>query len=222
MRKIFLFIILGVIAMSVIVGIGISLKPLEQRTSFLSELGRKIPLKKGVSTVFEALTRVKVPSLPQKITQRPWKEDLFLTRLLVRYLNNYPRDWEYIGKILTAYQEIKKGRIVIRECCPQKDLGPKKGVSSDILSCKFPGYYKKEFENVFKNRVRENWDNSGNWTNDWEQINDATSYAPSLLYKCAEREKNPELKRRANKTVDYEISLIDKIIYGRGEQMRFL
>lgn len=89
-------------------------------------------------------------------------------------------------------------------------------------SCELPfPFYAEEFEHVFENMVNKNWDESGNWRNDWGAVDDATSFAPPVLYRCAQKHRDEELKRRADRTVEYEIRLIDKII-GGDRNMRII
>jgi hypothetical protein len=83
------------------------------------------------------------------------------------------------------------------------------------------GQYRYLRDNVFDKLNREDWSDDGNWKNDWQAVNDATAFAPSVLYLCARGTSNEnatELKRRADKTIDYEIALVDEVInnFSRG------
>ncbi|MHA1873310.1 MAG: AGE family epimerase/isomerase, partial [Candidatus Heimdallarchaeaceae archaeon] len=147
----------------------------------------------------------------EKIITQIKKEDPELIALFLNYLNDRPNDAKGIEKVIKAFQQIESQSLSGSEHSHLVISG--KGFTSEKLSCDLPyPFYSKQFKKVFENIVNNDWSETGNWENDWEAVNDAGSFAPFILYKCADKHQNKELERRANKTIDYEISVIDEIL----------
>lgn len=69
------------------------------------------------------------------------------------------------------------------------------------------------FDPIFLRLNRDFWNESGDWLSD---IHDATSFASFILYKIGQEWRNQEYINRANKTVEWEVQLVDQVL----EQIR--
>jgi len=148
------------------------------------------------------------------ILQKIKQKDPSLYSLIISYLNQWPDLIKQIPPIIWTYQNAGS----LPTCPNHGCFSPSSpGPLSLAQSCGLPAFYPDQFNQVFEKRTQYNWDESGNWTGDWEEVNDATAFGPALFYQCGQASQNSRLKEMANKTVEYELSLIDKIINGETD-----
>lgn len=70
--------------------------------------------------------------------------------------------------------------------------------------------FRKMFNSVLNTLIINDWQPDGDWKND--MMYDATSFAPYVLYRLGKECQNKNHIFMANKTVEYEVSLIDYLL----------
>lgn len=88
-----------------------------------------------------------------------------------------------------------------------------KAIKLDYQALLSKGEYVDVFENQLSLILAEYWSEDGNWKAD--SMNDATAYAPRLLFKMYAKTNQEELYRRAITTCNYEKKMLGDVILGK-------
>ena len=101
-----------------------------------------------------------------------------------------------------------------QEHTPQPKPTPSpKTIKLDYQALLSKGEYVDVFENQLSLILDEYWSEDGNWKAD--MMNDATAYAPRLLFKMYAKTNQEELYRRAITTCNYQTKMLGKVVLGK-------
>ena len=108
---------------------------------------------------------------------------------------------------------VKQGDSPQEKTPQQKPTPSPKTIKLDYQALLSKGEYVEVFENQLSLILDEYWSEDGNWKAD--SMNDATAYAPRLLFKMYAKTKQEELYRRAITTCNYEKKMLADVILGK-------